>query len=117
MPVTGVDTQMKRQLNLILKEMSAASHDPKRSREQSLEWLRAGSSRRMHVTAASWTALRTAREFLERHRTAAQFSTLPTAIQAGALEKLRVWAERMFGSLDKVFTEQHSFELHIFKMR
>ena len=115
-PSAGVDARMKKQLKLTLQEMGAASHDSQKSREQSLEWLRAASSRRMHLTPASWTALRTAREFVDRHRTAARFSSLPPAVQEEALKKVSDWAQRNFGSLDKVFAEQHSYELHVFKI-
>lgn len=113
-PPAGVDAQMKSQLAVILEEMGAASHQSKKSRDQSLEWLQTGSSRRLRVTAASWMALRTAREFLERHRSGAQFSRLPAAVQAEALKRLSAWAIKTCGSLDEVFPEQHSFELHVF---
>ncbi len=115
-PPEGVDARMKKQLALILQEMGAASHRSKKSREQSLEWLQAGSSRRVQATAASWIALRTAREFLDRHRSGAQFSTLPAFVQTEALKKLSAWADRTCGSLDKVFSEQHSFELQVFRI-
>jgi len=114
-PSTGVDEQMKRQLNVILKETGRTPHESRKSREQSLEWLRAGSSQRTNVTAASWTVLRTPKEFLERHRSAGRFSALPVAVQEQALDKLSGWARQQWGSLDKVFSEKHSFELHVFK--
>lgn len=106
--------RMKLQLALILEDMGVASHSSGKSREKSLEWLQAASSRRMQTTAASWTAKRTAREFLERHRSGARFSVLPPAVQTEALEKLGVWAAKACGSLDSVFSETHTFELHIF---
>jgi len=115
-PPAGVDTRMKKQLKLVLQEMGAPTHDPQKSHEESLEWLRAASTRRIHVTAASWTALRTPKEFLDRHRTAARFSSLPPAVQEEALKRVAAWAERTFGSLNKVFTEQHTYELSIFKI-
>ena len=115
-PQAGVDAQMKKQLSMILKEMGVAKHDSKKSRDHSLEWLQAGSSQRMHVTATSWTAMRTAQEFLDRHRSAARFSSLPPAVQEEALEKMSAWARKTWGSLDKIFTEKHAFELHVFKI-
>ena len=115
-PQAGVDAQMKRQLSVILKEMGVAKHDSKKSRDESLEWLRTGSSQRMQVIAASWTALRTPQEFLERHHSAARFSSLPAAAQEEALQKMSAWARKTWGSLDKVFTEKHNFELHVFKI-
>ena len=115
-PQAGVDGQMKRRLSTILKEMGVARHDSKKSRDESLEWLQSGSSQRMHVTATSWTAMRTAREFLDRHRSAARFSSLPPAVQEEALEKMSAWAKKTWGSLDKIFTEKHNFELQMFKI-
>jgi len=115
-PQTGVDAQMKKQLSMILKEMGVGKHDSNKSRHDSLEWLQAGSSQRMHVTATSWTAMRTAREFLDRHRSAARFSSLPPAVQEEALEKMSAWAKKTWGSLDKIFTEKHNFELQMFKI-
>jgi ubiquinone/menaquinone biosynthesis C-methylase UbiE len=113
-PETGVDGRMKLQLALILEEMGVASHSSGKSREKSLDWLRTVSSRRTQTTAASWTARRTAREFLDRHSSGARFSALPTAVQAEALKRLSAWAASACGSLDQVFSETHSFELHIF---
>lgn len=115
-PPGGVDAQMKMQLALILEEISAPSHQSKKGREQALDWLEAGSSQRVRVTAASWNVLRTPREFLDRHRSGAQFSKLPVAVQEEALKKLSAWANTTYGSLDKVFSETHSFELHVFRM-
>jgi ubiquinone/menaquinone biosynthesis C-methylase UbiE len=114
MPPTGVDARMKLQLALILEEMGIAAHQSGKSREKSLDWLAAASNRRLRTTAASWTANRTAGEFLERHGSGARFSALPAAVQTKALKRLKLWAEEACGSLDQVFSETHSFELHIF---
>jgi len=113
-PPEGVDARMKRQLAVILEEMSVGAHGQKEAREQSLEWLRTQSTRSIRSTAASWTARRTSREFLVRHGSGAQFSTLPAAVQTEALKRLSVWADKTCGSLDEVFSETHSFELHVF---
>jgi demethylmenaquinone methyltransferase/2-methoxy-6-polyprenyl-1,4-benzoquinol methylase len=113
-PPEGVDARMKRQLAVILEEMGVGAHGSKEAREQSLEWLRTLSARRMRSTAASWTAQRTAREFLDRHSSGARFSALPAAAQTEALKRLSVWADKTCGSLDQVFSETHSFELHVF---
>lgn len=115
-PPEGVDARMKRQLARILEEMSVAGHESKKSRDQSLEWLRSCSSHSMQATAASWTAVRTPQEFLERHRSGARFSALPPAVQAEALQKLSAWAEKTWGSLDQGSSEKHTFELYVFKM-
>lgn len=114
--MAGVDARMKRQLNQILGRMGASWVDGKKSREQPLEWLHIGATRRMQVTAASWTTQRTPREFLERHRKGARFSTLPPDIQEKTLTDLAAWAEKTFGSIDKVFSEEFSFVLHIFRI-
>ena len=115
-PPDGVDEQMKKQLAQILIDMGVGQHASKKAREQSLEWLRACSSRRVQATAASWTAERTPREFLERHRSGARFSAFPPEVQEEALKKLSAWAETTWGSLDKAFSEKHAFELHVFKV-
>ena len=114
--MAGVDARMKRQLNQILGRMGASWVDGKKSREEPLEWLHIGATRRLQVTAASWTAQRTPREFLERHRKGARFSTLPPDIQEKTLTDLGAWAEKAFGSIDKVFSEEFSFVMHIFRI-
>jgi ubiquinone/menaquinone biosynthesis C-methylase UbiE len=115
-PPDGVDGLMKRQLSRVLEEIGTAPPEPKKSRQQALEWFYAGASWRSHTTAASWTANRSARQFFDRHRSGARFSTLPSATQETALEKMAAWAKKKFGSLDKVFSERHSFELDVFRI-
>jgi ubiquinone/menaquinone biosynthesis C-methylase UbiE len=115
-PPEGIDALMKRQLSRVLEEMGAAPPEPKKSRQQALEWFYAGATGRSHTTASSWTTDRTARQFLDRHRSGARFSTLPSATQETALKKMAAWAIQKFGSLDKVFSEQHSFELDVFRI-
>ncbi len=116
MPENGVDAQMKKQLALILKQMAVESHESRRARKESLLWLRTGCSREMQVTAASWTSQRAPREFMERHRSGARFASLPEEVRDEALQKLGDWANKMYGSQDKVFSEKHSFELNLFKI-
>jgi ubiquinone/menaquinone biosynthesis C-methylase UbiE len=115
-PTGGIDKQMKRQLRAILQELGADAHDSEATRKQALELLASGASRQIHALAASWTAQRTPREFLERHRTAARFSALSAATQEQALKTLAGWAEKQFKSLDQSFTEEHNFELEIFRI-
>ena len=114
--MAGVDARMKRQLNQILGRLGASWVDGQKSREEPLEWLHIGATRRMQVTAASWTAERTPKQFLERHRRGARFSTLPPDVQAKTLTDLSAWAEKAFGSIDKAFSEEFSFVLHIFRI-
>lgn len=113
-PTDGVDAQMKQRLATILQEMGVATHEPQKARGQAMAWLEARAARHLHVTAASWTAQRTPREFLLRHRTGARFVALPAAVQEEALQKLAAWAEKKFASLDTRFSEEHRFELEIF---
>jgi ubiquinone/menaquinone biosynthesis C-methylase UbiE len=115
-PDSGVDKKMKRHLNLVLKEMGMAMHEPKKSRETALSWLEARASHRAHVTAARWTAERTPQQFIARHRTGARFASLPAAAQEQALGKLGAWAEKTFSSLEQKFVEEHSFELDVFEI-
>jgi len=110
----GIDAQLKSRLATILEEHRVGPHQPKQSREEAFSWLESVTRRRVSVVAASWTADRTPREFMARHRTGARFGTLPTAIQEEALRQLSAWAEAKFGSLDARFTETHSFGLDMF---
>lgn len=115
-PATGIDMQLKRQLAIVLEQMGIASRGLNKSREKALSWLEARAARRRRMTAALWTAERTPREFLTRHRTGAWFAALPVAVQERALIKLTAWAEEKFGSLDIAFSEEHSFEVHILEL-
>jgi ubiquinone/menaquinone biosynthesis C-methylase UbiE len=113
-PPTGIDARMKSQLTLILEEMGVVSDSSGKSRDKSIDWLQTVSSRRTQTTAASWTVERTPREFLDRHSSGARFSKLPAEVQTESLQKLSTWAAEAFGSLDEVFSETHTFELHVF---
>jgi ubiquinone/menaquinone biosynthesis C-methylase UbiE len=114
-PSTGVDAQLKRQLGVVLEQMGITSHRPNKSRSESLSWLETRAARWNNMAAAAWTAERTPREFLARHRTGARFAALPVAVQEEALVKLTAWAEETFGSLDAVFFEERGFALDIFE--
>lgn len=114
--IAGVDARMKRQLNYILEALGFILRDAKKARQEPLEWLHAGASQRTQVTAASWTAQRTPREFLDRHRTGARFSSLPVKIQEQSMKELSVWAKKAFGSIDNALEEEFSFLLHIFRI-
>jgi ubiquinone/menaquinone biosynthesis C-methylase UbiE len=112
-PVHGIDEQMKQRLALLLDEMGIqAAANPRDDARRSLELDAQGGIR---VVAATWSAERTARDFLERHRTGARFSTLPVPVKDEALRKLGAWAVATFGSLDAALSERHAFELLVFK--
>ena len=113
-PPTGVDARMKARLALILDEMGVGAYSAGKFRERSFDWLYTISSRNKQVTAASWKVKRTAREFLDRHSSGARFAALPLAVQTEALKRLGDWADKACGSLDEIFSETHSFELHVF---
>jgi ubiquinone/menaquinone biosynthesis C-methylase UbiE len=114
-PESGIDAQLKRRLNLILEEMRVVWHRPLESRRQAAAWLESSAIRHVHSRAASWNVTATAREFLLRHPTGARFSVLPVAIQELALNKLRAWAEKTFGSVDAGFPEERGFEVDVFE--
>jgi len=114
-PPAGIDAQLKNRLAIILEEMGVDLQEPGKGREEeALSWLRSVSRQMESVVVASWTADRTPREFMARHRTGAHFAALPAPIQEEALQRLSAWAEAHFGSLDASFPELHAFELHIF---
>ena len=113
-PADGLDARLREQLALILGELGVTP-DKKNTREEAQRWLAAEAARSTRVVAATWNAERTARAFIERHRTGARFSALPDAIKDAALARLADWAMTTLGSLDAAIPEQHSFELHIFQ--
>ena len=112
-PPDGVDAQMKRRLALVLDEMGVQAGGAG-VREDVQRWLEANARGGTCAVAAAWSAERTARGFLERHRTGARFSALPPPVKQTALRELGAWASETYGSLDAVFCEPHAFELRIF---
>ena len=113
-PAEGVDARLRERLALILGERGVGPQ-AKNTREDAQQWLATQASRSSRIVAATWSAERTARAFIDRHRTGARFSALPDAIKDTALARLADWAAAAFGSLDAGAREQHSFELQIFQ--
>jgi ubiquinone/menaquinone biosynthesis C-methylase UbiE len=116
MPADGVDARMKQRLSAILRERGT-EHDRANAREEILQSLESSARSRESVIAATWTAQRTPRGFIERHGSGARFSALPLPIKAQALRDLGAWAAAAFGSLDQTFSEQHAFELQVFRFQ
>lgn len=114
--MAGIDARMKRQLRYLLEAHGVVSRDAKKSREEPQVWLHSAATRQTQLTAASWTAQRTPREFLDRHRTGARFSSLPAKIQEQSMKELSAWAKKAFGSIDNAIEEEFSFVLDIFKI-
>ncbi len=114
-PADGLDARLRERLALILGELGVAPLE-KNAREDAQRWLATQATRSTRVVAAAWIAERTARAFIERHRTGARFSALPEPTQDAALRRLADWAAAAFGSLDTATREQHSFELQIFQL-
>jgi ubiquinone/menaquinone biosynthesis C-methylase UbiE len=114
MPPGGVDARMKDRLAAILKELDAGQ-DRANARDEIEQSLAADARRHDSVTAAAWTATRTPRGFIERHGSGARFSQLAAPVKAQAMRELSAWAMATFGSLDRVFSEPHSFELQVFR--
>jgi SAM-dependent methyltransferase len=110
----GVDGRMKERLSALLSDMDA-SRDASSGREEAEAVLATAASHAERVVAATWPVERSPRGFLERHRTGARFSALPEPVKDEALEKLSEWATKTFGSLDRIFAEEHSFELQIYR--
>jgi ubiquinone/menaquinone biosynthesis C-methylase UbiE len=109
----GIEARLKQRLALILSEMEI---DPGHNFHDEVERaLNSVACSAKSVLAASWRANRTARKFLERHRTGARFSVLPEPIKEEALGRLAVWAAATFGSLDAVYSEPCAFALQVFK--
>lgn len=113
-PEASVDAQMKHRLATVLQDLGVPSHQMKNRAvlQHSLETEALTSTRTL---AATWVAERSPSMFLSRQRTGARFSRLPLAVQATALRNLSEWAIAHFGSLDAAFSEQHAFELHMYR--
>jgi ubiquinone/menaquinone biosynthesis C-methylase UbiE len=112
-PPDGLDARMKQQLSLLLDEIGAPA-DRTNTRQDAQGWLEQ-EARGTRLVAATWTASRTPRGFIERHRTGARFSALPAPVKEEAMRRLAAWAKTAFGSLDAASTEPHEFELQLFR--
>lgn len=116
-PTSGVDAQLKRKLSTILESMGVAMHEPKKSKGDALDWLKARCSEYREMVAAHWTAERSAEQFIARHRTGARFAALAAEVQEEGLRRLSDWAEANFGALNQPFKEDFSFVLDVFKLQ
>jgi ubiquinone/menaquinone biosynthesis C-methylase UbiE len=112
-PSDGLDARMKQKLALLLGEIGAPA-DRANTRQDAQDWLEQ-EARGTRLVAATWTASRTPRGFIERHGTGARFSALPAPVKEEALRRLAAWAKTTFGSLDAASTEPHQFELRLFR--
>ncbi|MHB8272566.1 class I SAM-dependent methyltransferase [Bradyrhizobium sp.] len=112
-PPDGLDARMKQQLALLLDEIGAPV-DRTNTRQDAQGWLER-EARGTRLVAATWTARRTPRGFIERHGTGARFSALPAPVKEEALRRLAAWAKTAFGSLDAASSEPHEFELQLFR--
>jgi ubiquinone/menaquinone biosynthesis C-methylase UbiE len=115
-PLEGIDARMKLRLASLLDEMGVPSYHMN-TRGVVQPWLERLAQTSIRIVAAEWSAKRTPREFLDRQKTGARFSALPAPVKEEALRKLAAWATETFGSLDAEFSEQHSFELQVFKFQ
>jgi ubiquinone/menaquinone biosynthesis C-methylase UbiE len=111
-PNDGVDERMKRRLAALLAELGVKPAQLN-ARKDVQNWLKAN-ARGKRMIAARWTAVRTPRGFLKRHRTGARFAALPDAVKENAMSALSTWAKAAFGSVDMEFREPYAFELEAF---
>jgi len=112
-PEDGLDARMKERLATVLDGMGVKPYQT-RARADAQSWLEAN-GRGTRAVAARWTASRTPRGFIERHRTGARFARLADEIKDEAMQKLGAWAAQEFGSLDAPWREPHEFELQVFR--
>jgi ubiquinone/menaquinone biosynthesis C-methylase UbiE len=112
-PPDGFDAQMKQRLALLLDEIGAPA-DRTNTRQNAQGWLEQ-EAHGTRLVAATWTARRTPRGFIERHGSGARLSALPAPVKEEALRRLAAWAKTAFGSLDAASTEPHEFELQLFR--
>jgi len=114
MPPDGGDARMKDRLGNILRQLGADA-ERKNAREEIEQVLASRAGGHEPATAANWTGIRTPRAFIERHGSGARFSRLAAPMKAQAMAELTSWATATFGSLDRTFSETHSFELQAFR--
>jgi ubiquinone/menaquinone biosynthesis C-methylase UbiE len=112
-PPEGLDARMKQQLALLLDEIGAPAGRTN-TRQDAQGWLER-EARGTRLVAATWTARRTPRGFIERHGTGARFSALPQPVKEEAMRRLADWAATAFGSLDAASVELNEFELQLFR--
>ncbi len=111
-PDDGIDARMKRQLDSFLGAGGAA---PRRNARAEVEgFFGESATRTERRLAGTWTAERTPRQFIARHRGGARFAALPERVKDDAMARLAAWAETTFGSLDAPSSETHAFELQVF---
>jgi len=112
-PADGVDARMKERLAAILEELGVPAEEKKSGK--ALAWLESVAAEKRVEVAASWSAERSPRGFLDRKPTGAKFSELPADVRDEALRRLTAWAQSTFGSLDAAHSEPYTFELTIFR--
>ncbi len=115
-PESGINAQLKHRLKNILEGIGVSWYRSQRAHREALGHLESFTTRHIHAQAAFWNVSATAQDFFLRHRSGARFAALPIAIQEEALQKLKAWVERTFGSMDRGFDEPRSFELDIFEL-
>jgi SAM-dependent methyltransferase len=113
-PADGIDAQMKRRLGALLVDLGVDA-DAANARDDVHRALESQAQAGTSVVAWRWNAERTARAFLDRHAGGARFALLPEPVKTEAMRRLAGWAMATFGSLDRVFSEPHAFELTMFK--
>jgi ubiquinone/menaquinone biosynthesis C-methylase UbiE len=110
-PDDGIDARMKRRLASIL----GANRTRPNVRADVERLLGESATRTERRIAGTWTAERTPRQFIARHRGGARFSALPERVKDDAMTRLAAWAETTFGSLDAPSSETHAFEWQVFR--
>jgi SAM-dependent methyltransferase len=113
-PADGIDAQMKRRLGALLADLGVDA-GATNARDEVHRALESQSQAGTSVVAWTWNAERTARAFLDRHAGGARFAVLPEPAKTEAMRRLAAWATATFGSLDRIFSEPHAFELTMFK--
>jgi len=115
-PPDGIDAQMKAYLASLLRGMGVSPYHVD-TRGVAQNWFESMAHSSIRIIAAEWTTKRTPHAFLDRQRSGARFSALPGPVKDEALGRLAHWAAAHFGSLNAVSTEQHAFELRVFRFQ
>jgi len=107
----SLEARLNRKLNQLLP---AAREDAEHNRAQARQWLDARSRSHREIVAASWSEEHSARQFIQRKRSAARFRSLPQATQDEALFALECWAHENVGELDQPWPQAQVLVLELY---
>lgn len=114
-PADGLDARMKTYLSELLDAFGLHPYQ-QQAKDEARRWLDRRADRTT-TEVARWSAVRTPRQFIERHGNGARFSALDGSVRTAAMSALEDWALATFGSLDAETAETQCFSLDLYKFQ